>query len=857
MNFKRMTSLFLSVVMAASAAETAATPIAAFAADSNNSISTQAASSWDYPNAVSAEIHLQKPVVFNRQADSYYDEYDGKTHYNIGLMNKYVQTGDYITVLRSDADGNEMSFDYYYDGEEYFVNSDSEKLAYAIDYSETDDCFDGTDDYIVLSAQRGEALVYMPVTLEDDADGWNGRSYIRDGQKVTGWQTIDGKTYYFNKDGLYLCDTRETIDGEIYYFDENGQYVTGNYDLGEYTLDFSNGPVTVSAEVYKAIMMTAGDVNDSNALYGDCLFLDNDTYRDVDIEHSEDWSSYVFSRTQWNTMNNICVIAHPESAHSGENYYSTIRFIFTDYTSDTTVYTLYTQNTVKMQHVMNGPVARPFGPYNDYEEEVHLSGDLADYLTVGDKIGENVRTNGVWAKEVFYVFDGEKFVNADTGNTLNYTLQYDSVWYGNNIMLEDAATMLTLEIPVEWIDPENGWYTKAGYSSNSDYRYYIRDGKYCSGLTEIDGKYYFFDTDQGSQGDYGSYPHYGCILTNQRKYIYNYDEETDTDHSAFYYFGKDGSAIKGNYDKGSYTLDFSKGSIKVSADVFKTLTTTIKDSSRTNPNVVGFGTSVGNNAIYLSSDNGPSIEYEYVDNNKNVLLSAHPMNAYEGKYVFTQPDSPYSGSNYYSTLTIKLVKGSGWVKLSDATYYYKDAHPVVGWQTIDGKRYYFNKQGKMQKYRQTINGKIYYFNGAGVLQTGWIKGNNWFYADKNGVLATGWKTIANKKYYFKSDGSMVKGWQKISGKWYYMNGSGVMQTGWVKLSGKWYYLNNAGIMQTGWQKISGTWYYFNASGAMQTGWQKISGKWYYFNSSGSMRTANLTYKGKTYCFNNSGVCLNP
>ncbi len=143
--------------------------------------------------------------------------------------------------------------------------------------------------------------------------------------------------------------------------------------------------------------------------------------------------------------------------------------------------------------------------------------------------------------------------------------------------------------------------------------------------------------------------------------------------------------------------------------------------------------------------------------------------------------------------------------------------PTNNWYTEGGKKYYYDANGNAVKWRRRIDGKLYYFNSAGVLQTGWIKGNNWFYADSKGVLKTGWQ----------------------------------------KISGTWYYFNTSGAMQTGWQKISGTWYYFNTSGAMQVGWQKISGKWYYFNSSGSMRTANLTYKGKTYRFYSSGACINP
>lgn len=200
-----------------------------------------------------------------------------------------------------------------------------------------------------------------------------------------------------------------------------------------------------------------------------------------------------------------------------------------------------------------------------------------------------------------------------------------------------------------------------------------------------------------------------------------------------------------------------------------------------------------------------------------------------------------------------------------------------GWNTENGKTYYY-KNGIPVKYRQKIDGKWYYFNGAGVMQrNGWIKGSNWFYADKNGVLKTGLQTIDGRKYCFNSSGAAQKGWQtiigktyyfnnsyqaviwrnKINNKWYYFNGSGVLQKNdWIR--GKyWFYADAFGVLKTGWAKMSNKWYYFNAKGEMLTGWQKIGGKWYYLNSSGSMRTANLKQGGKTYRFNKNGVCLNP
>ena len=102
------------------------------------------------------------------------------------------------------------------------------------------------------------------------------------------------------------------------------------------------------------------------------------------------------------------------------------------------------------------------------------------------------------------------------------------------------------------------------------------------------------------------------------------------------------------------------------------------------------------------------------------------------------------------------------------------------------------------------------------------------------VTLTGWQTVDGKIYYFDQEGKKTVGWKKIGGKWYYLDQDGVMQTGWQKVDGKWYYLNKDGVMQTGWKKLHGKWYYLASNGVMQTGWKQIDGTWYYLKTSGEM-----------------------
>ena len=120
-----------------------------------------------------------------------------------------------------------------------------------------------------------------------------------------------------------------------------------------------------------------------------------------------------------------------------------------------------------------------------------------------------------------------------------------------------------------------------------------------------------------------------------------------------------------------------------------------------------------------------------------------------------------------------------------------------GWQTVSGKRYYFNGSMMLTGF-QTIDGEKYYFNTSGVMQTGLqtvssIK----YYFDTNGVMQTGWQTISGKKYYFNSSGAAVTGLQTIDGKKYYMASTGEMLTGYQTVNGKKEYFEPAtGILST-------------------------------------------------------------
>ena len=73
-------------------------------------------------------------------------------------------------------------------------------------------------------------LAFLLIFLQQPADGWhtteNGTEYYLEGSPLTGWQTIDGYTYYFGEDGILRTGWQQ-VGSHTYYFGDDGIPVTG------------------------------------------------------------------------------------------------------------------------------------------------------------------------------------------------------------------------------------------------------------------------------------------------------------------------------------------------------------------------------------------------------------------------------------------------------------------------------------------------------------------------------------------------------------------------------------------------------------------------------------------------------
>jgi len=208
---------------------------------------------------------------------------------------------------------------------------------------------------------------------------------------------------------------------------------------------------------------------------------------------------------------------------------------------------------------------------------------------------------------------------------------------------------------------------------------------------------------------------------------------------------------------------------------------------------------------------------------------------------------------------------SGWRAADDGTYHYLDYYgdPLVGWQEIDGKSYYFHPEqdGKMAVGWLTTETGRYYLQSSGLKHTGWLSLDDArYYFDDKGLMHTGWLSLEDTRYYFRDDGAMHTGWLQTEDSCYYLSESGAVSQGWVDTTEGRYYIRDDGSIHKGWLEIDGDTYYLADNGAMHTGWLDTEEDRYYFREDGRMAVGKVSIDGINRYFTSEGkyiVLVNP
>jgi glucan-binding repeat-containing protein len=405
-------------------------------------------------------------------------------------------------------------------------------------------------------------------------------------------------------------------------------------------------------------------------------------------------------------------------------------------------------------------------------------------------------SSGVLIKGWFSV-SGKKYFALTNGQVVK------GQWLNNYYFQADGSLATNTWINGKWVG-SNGKYTgvqkKVGWiTENGKTYYYDKNSKLVKGWVTVDKKKYYLHPTTGVLQT-------GWITVKGKKYYASADQNGAILTSQWYkgkYLGKSGAMATG-------------------------------------------WTTISGKTYYLSSSGTRQtgwVQYNdkyYYFNKKGVLQT----NAWI--------DNMYVGEDG--------ARMSGLVTIGKYTYYLnpKTGKIKTGFVSINGKRYYFSKAGRLQK-SKWVSSNNYYANSSGIIVTGLssVQGNLYYFDSKTGKkLTSSFKTIGSDTYYFKKDGAAAKNiWVKYNDKYYYFQSTGKMAvSAWV---GKYYVdadgVRTSTVKTTGWQTIGENRYYFNSSGEMSTGFQTIDGSTYYFDSKGIMQTGLQTINNTKYYFYTDGT----
>lgn len=203
------------------------------------------------------------------------------------------------------------------------------------------------------------------------------------------------------------------------------------------------------------------------------------------------------------------------------------------------------------------------------------------------------------------------------------------------------------------------------------------------------------------------------------------------------------------------------------------------------------------------------------------------------------------------------VQQRGWQSVGGTRFYYdENGEAKFGWVEWRGETYYVSKtKGKLTGSAATDEGDVYQFDEYGVCEL-WSKDDeeHWHYGK-----ATGEILIDEQPYLFTEDGVLQTGWQTASDQItrYYDPETHTILTGWItEPDGKITYADPKTGKHTGWlTDDSGKRCYLDAEKGLLTGWQMIDGKQYKLMNDGAVYVGFYSVNDATYLFGTDGVMV--
>lgn len=487
---------------------------------------------------------------------------------------------------------------------------------------------------------------------------------------------------------------------------------------------------------------------------------------------------------------------------------------------------------------------------------------------------------------------------------------------GKKIKVDDQGEIVEMVdiVANQWIIFNGGKY------------YYDDDLKPYQGIKEIDGKRYFFFTDgelaKASEGSIG--------FIHRNNFMVSY--------------GEDGEIIEYVEIVGNQWIDFNGNRYYYDSNLNPYRGIKEIDGKKYyftwegclyTSEYPGINTITIDNHLYAYNNVGEVVEEAEIKANQWINFQGEKyyydsdLNPYNGikevdgqLYFFrggrlATNSYPGTGTDYWNgqliiydqdgkVIDYTTIEANKWIDFNGRRYYYdENLNPYTGVREIDGKKYYFEWDGKLINYLGTTqsNGYLYAYNSNGeVTDEAKLEANKWidfnggrYYYDENLNPYTGVREIDGQKYYFEQDGKLANfsSTVKIGNKLYAYDKNGkvtaeaeIIANKFIDFNGFKYCYDDNFEPYFGVHEVDGQLYYFEYTGRLSTidadiirvnvsngllvaydkegkvieqktivtgQWIEFYGDTYYFDSTSTTINGLYTVDGKEYYFHGSAL----
>lgn len=674
-----------------------------------------------------------------------------------------------------------------------------------------------------LLIETEQKLPQLPLVsgghFQEDSSG-NWYYYTATGEKLRGWQNVDGVTLYFDEEGRQAKDGERIIDGFHYYFSHYSGAVKTNY---WHTWSIEIRRWEPFAKTYNIYYGSDGRRYYGWHRVGDQLYYFDHTGRVENALTTFKGQDYLFDN-------------HGKLVKDAF-YIQSLR-VFAG-----TLNTSYRSN--KFGQVLTG--------------EHHINGDDYYFSNSGSAVTAIVTKGG----KDYYYFEGKLLKNY-LGPLLVRQYMDDYTYYHGIVGTDKDGRVLT------GVSTANNG--KLYYFENKGDIYHERYIPQMVTVTTptwktIDGKLYHLEPSinrtykSGRSRTYTVREEVDIINHGVRTKTDKIKRIIDDDFGNLYYLDENNDFYIGHLLPENTDLTKIEETVIQSDNKFYAFNRT-SSLSETSPLTVS-KTLVYNKKAYLIDDKGVATEtkltnrfehddawnWYYFDNEGKAVTGLHSIDNVtlyfdkegkqaKGRLVEIDGQTHYfdrdSGAMWTNrTLELNgiryIIDQNGYVTMNkpgqfiqdkdgDWAYIKENGQLATGLQIINHQKYYFDPTGKQAKGKQLLlDGKYYFFDedtGAMFVnkfhETGDYFSKKYTYFGEDGSQIFGWATIDGKRVYFKEDGYQVRNDRhKIGDFDYFFKKDGSMLSNDIDGNYKYYYADKDGHLQFGWVTHNNETYYIS------------------------------------------------